>query len=343
MIERNPGLDTSRGIAMLLVVIGHNPILADMSPTLINFIFLFHVAAFFFISGFLIKPDGVDFNKLFFRIIAPFLLFGAALSLVKALVRKEDALLAFIGVLWGTGATSSSSQLWFLPALFLTLLSAQWIVGRWQRNLGLMAKCIDLAIILLLAYGALQLPDPPVEMLRRPGVAGSLGWIWNIDLVPVALLFCLVGHLVASNRLLAHVPMWALLVISILATVSVFILGARTDLNMRVMSPYLLAMIGGVAGAIMVLMLGQLVASTEILASFLTRVGRHTMSILLFHILFQNAALNILGRLAPHPSSSVALTGATVGVAAGLLCPMVGAMILDHYMPILRRILQQKG
>ena len=49
--SRDVTIDVARGIAIVLVVLGHNPALASAAPGFVDALFLFHVPLFFLLSG----------------------------------------------------------------------------------------------------------------------------------------------------------------------------------------------------------------------------------------------------------------------------------------------------
>ena len=55
--RRDESIDVARGIAIILVVLGHNRALSSAWPALVATIFLFHVPLFFFLSGCVLRPE----------------------------------------------------------------------------------------------------------------------------------------------------------------------------------------------------------------------------------------------------------------------------------------------
>lgn len=114
-------IDTMRGIAMVMVIYGH----IDGGSFVGKFVYLFHVPAFFFLSGYLFNPSvslGTYFQKRICRLLVPFVLFGSTVILINwaghiVMGSTYDALHYFKDMLLQVRGTDS--RIWFLPCLFL--------------------------------------------------------------------------------------------------------------------------------------------------------------------------------------------------------------------------------
>ena len=324
---RDAGIDCARGLAMVLVVLGHSPAFAGLSPQSVAWIFTFHVAAFFFISGALIRPERYSAAHSARRILMPFLLVGVLLAAIKCVLRGEDPLLAGLGLIWGTGATLPTSQLWFLPVLFLTLLALVTIARRGLTDRPAVTA-LTLAVLLVLAWLALDMPAPDwAELLRRPGVNGPLGWFFSLDLLPLATFFALAGYAAARAGWLARLRGWmawpALGVVTLC-----FLMGARTDMNMRLVQEFPLAITAGLAGCAGVFALGRGIATWPVPSRVMSMIGRHSMMILAFHVLVQNAAIAVVTRVIGDHAAGL-VTATLIGLAAGVILPMILSVGVD--------------
>lgn len=325
---RDAGIDCARGLAMMLVVLGHSPAFASLSPQSVAWIFTFHVAAFFFISGTLLRPDRFSAGHSARRILMPFVIVGVLLAAIKCVLRNEDPVLAALGLIWGTGATLPSSQLWFLPVLFLTLLASVVIARRGFRPDRPLIALAVLATLLGLASLALRLPAPDLaEPLRRPGVAGPLGWIFGLDLLPLATFFALFGYWAASAGLLLRLRGWMVLPAFAVVTVC-FLMGARTDMNMRLIHDFSLAILAGLSGCLGMWSLGRAATRVSLLSRVVSMIGQHSMMILAFHVLVQNAAVSVVTQVAGAQTAGLAVA-TVVGFVAGLVLPLALSIGID--------------
>lgn len=325
---RDQGIDCARGLAMVLVVLGHSPAFAGLSPASVAWIFTFHVAAFFFISGALLRPDRFDVAQVARRILGPFVVVGLLLGAVKCLWRGDDPVTALLGLIWGTGATVPTSQLWFLPALFVAMLLAAVLVRGGVRPDRPQIFAVVLVALLPLAWLALRLPAPDMAApLRRPGNSGPLGWVWSVDLLPLATFFILAGYGAAQADWLSRLRGWmawpALGVVTLC-----FLMGARTDMNMRLVQDFPLAILAGLAGCLAVWSVGRSIARAPGLSPAMALIGRHSMMILAFHVMAQNAAIAVVTRLVGvQPAGLVIAT--LIGLGAGVILPLILSLGVD--------------
>lgn len=125
-------INIMRGMAVLCVVIGHSFIATD-TPTILgfltNFVYIFHMPAFFFISGFLVKDQQMNWHdkitKIFHkakRLMVPYIfltlitiglkiLFGA---FARNPLNKSSLIVDVL-----VGRNNPNGGLWFLYALFV--------------------------------------------------------------------------------------------------------------------------------------------------------------------------------------------------------------------------------
>jgi fucose 4-O-acetylase-like acetyltransferase len=131
MKERIVYIDNAKGILILLVVIGHILIVANSQYNIIpyslaqEFIYSFHMPAFFIISGLLINPDswkkksvGSFFISKFKTLIVPYMFFEIIAILYKHFLLGEvtivQGLTNMVTFRCNVGAD------WFLPAMFVS-------------------------------------------------------------------------------------------------------------------------------------------------------------------------------------------------------------------------------
>lgn len=126
--SRNTHIDIARGIAILLVAVGHS------NPPFSHFIYLFHVALFFFISGYLFKPQYTDHPKVYIgkrikRLYVPFVAYGLLFLLIHNFL--YDCYLYNEGVYYSGESVQRYSAYDHLAALFHLL-----IFNRTEQLLG---------------------------------------------------------------------------------------------------------------------------------------------------------------------------------------------------------------
>lgn len=128
--ERLNWIDAFKGLAMILIVLGHSLRLGVVH----NFVYYFHVPAFFLIAGVVAREKA--FNKAFAlgqfkRLMIPYYVFGIISIAIYAILGSfaanslgvqsvNDVTENIICLLYGHSALSFNAPLWFLPALFVT-------------------------------------------------------------------------------------------------------------------------------------------------------------------------------------------------------------------------------
>lgn len=125
LTTRDSNIDTSRGLALILMVIGH----LGMKASIVQFIYSFHMPLFFFVSGMTARRSNNDsfmvyVNKRIRRVLVPYILFG----LIFADPGVKECLFVATGTRQGLAEASSLTPLWFLPCIFITDLILYFIL-----------------------------------------------------------------------------------------------------------------------------------------------------------------------------------------------------------------------
>ena len=121
--------DTARGVAILLVIIGHT----CPPPYTTAFIYAFHMPLFFVLSGLFLKVDeplGPFVQKKARTLLIPFVIYNLVLlasdwCIVALSPNHHEAVdipARLLGTLTGWHGASWNSSLWFLPCLFMAQL-----------------------------------------------------------------------------------------------------------------------------------------------------------------------------------------------------------------------------
>lgn len=138
--ERDRRLDSLAGVLIVLVVYGHVMLLVpgDGARAVELFIYLFHMPAFVWLSGYLTRMSRTwSVGRLVARLLFPFLVFELLQRILVAYLTDSAFSLGFPGISW---------TLWYLFALFVWRMAAILLVrSRWS---------IAIAVALSLAAGA---------------------------------------------------------------------------------------------------------------------------------------------------------------------------------------------
>lgn len=125
-------LDTAKGLALFLMIIGHSPLPHgfELARTAI---FIFHMPLFFIASGYLMVNRRFDTHKKFIKIIGPYLVLFL-LTIVPYYVLYND-----LSVLWifplmktrnlfGISIPFGIGPCWFLPCYFFSNIFVDFLI-----------------------------------------------------------------------------------------------------------------------------------------------------------------------------------------------------------------------
>lgn len=195
-----PWVDSMKGIGILFVVMGHT---CTYAP-LFRWIYSFHMALFFIISGLLFhpKPFVQTVKRKSFRLLVPYAFFATITFLYWALIERrlrhgnQSVLNVFCNLFVARAGSDNYPQnavLWFLPCLFVTeiLFSALYqgirFLTRNANNNALIQKLmlvIIAAVCLVLGY-----------TLGLCITSRGIRLPWALDIVPFSLTFVIIGYL----------------------------------------------------------------------------------------------------------------------------------------------------
>lgn len=330
-LERLNWIDRARGVGIVLVVLGHNPIFKGWPAGLIHdVIFLFHMPLFFYLAGLVQKEVSVPqyLRSRLRALLVPYLVAGILFLLVASKLDWGRIVVGLNGLALGIGDLMPQPHIWFLPCLFL--------VGLVQTILFRRVGELRTASLVLVLIGLAILSH--VAVVNLPGIHIAAGGVnysalpWSADLVPVGLLFFLMGIVVrrrSSGLVLkvkgAQPQIWVLFGLLLVAACLFAASGwMQLDLNHRVIEgfgvlPFAVMFVLGVS-AVCVLM----PSGPGIVFEYL---GRSSLVIFIFHYFVQS---RIASRLD-------GVDGALVGFVFGLIGPLAIDLVIRRY-PVLRWI-----
>lgn len=151
--QRYEWLDVAKGIAILLMILGHTSV-----PEPVNrFIFAFHMPLFFIASGYCTNWGKNTFLKFLAHksrtLLVPFFIYSALVLLIGVPTGQMD----LIGVLKG-GWASNCYPLWFVSILFFSLLLAKGIMAISNEKLRLFVWLSMAVVGSILKYKLIYLP-----------------------------------------------------------------------------------------------------------------------------------------------------------------------------------------
>lgn len=189
--KREPWVDIARSILIILVVLGHYSKASHWQlETPADYVFLFHMPAFFLISGYLCKPVKNDFKSFLFKKIKRFLLPYVSYLLTITLLRytifvtnyklnirffAKDIVKTVYG---GKYLNINEGVLWFLSCLFFVEVFWAFIDLKFKN---VFLKIIIVFFMFLLAH---------IHSNFFPGLSAPLG----IDVSFLALTYYVFGY-----------------------------------------------------------------------------------------------------------------------------------------------------
>ncbi|MCR5029471.1 MAG: acyltransferase family protein [Fibrobacter sp.] len=257
MTERNPVFDMMKGVAILLMVLGH----CRISDSLHHVIYLFHIPMFFIVSGYFYKPKafGALFKSDLKRLIFPYLIFSAVVFLkfsVDAFRLQDFSTLPKFAMSVASG-NFGVGPIWFLLALF------------WCRELfnaaGRSKWGIAVAVLVSVAVGAFGW-----------NVEHSLGLLIGVS----AIVFYALGFLWAKKKIVVHA--WMALLGVAISAVAFFGCG-EMDVHMLLYPLYPLNVLGALAVTFSLYWILEWASRFSALRNSLSFLGRASLLLLGVH------------------------------------------------------------
>lgn len=319
-------IDTARGLAILLVVLGHvlgglidSPLGAGAQEMRTAFlaIYMFHMPLFFLLAGLLVEQRlrrnrNRFLTRLLPTVVWPYFLWSVlqltAIWSIGALANRpvESIWPGVSSMLW-----QPVSQFWFLYALFFLHVIASFVLPRYGREALLLGALALKALMLVV--------DLPFA--ARLISAQALFYAIGVWLAPQG-----VERIVASRRPVLVAALWIALASCLIAATLDAAARYAPDLPVALASSPQLANIAwrfpaiaaALAGTLAILALS--VALRGSAAAFLAWLGQHTMPIFLLHILFIAGGRILLTRAGMGTSSLDLLV--PLVFALGLVFPL---------------------
>lgn len=265
--ERKAYLDIAKGIGILLVVAGHTD-----SP-LQAFLYQFHVPLFFFISGMLFHGDKPPRQYVCGKIRSLYLPYiaanFAALPIVAwkenwsvtVVLKKSFKILLMLDKIYLIGAS------WFLANLLWISLGIYGIYYLVEKQSRFWGRCMELLIV---AVGILAM------YVHLP---------YKVDTAFVGASFYILGKLWAEHGRAIPKRRWLTLGVILFLTSAL----NQVDMASNTYTYPLLFLLSACIGSACVLIVSNVLQNTRA-AIWLTKVGRNTRPILLWHFCWFKAA-----------------------------------------------------
>lgn len=278
--HRLPWVDIAKGMAIILMVIGHEV----TSHHTYALIYSFHMPLFFILSGYTFRPVTTwlrwwqKVKKAFVQVWLLAILMIALLGVETILLVKDFGIQGFLhsvlgGIFWSSNNSlrgmGGVGVMWFLIVFFWAKIlfdTLQVIAPSWGRGV----------VLLLLSIGSFLIAPNPLHWLPQA-----------LDIVPVAALFMWLGELwkMMDNRF-DYRSMGTRIGSGLLGIFWLACVGKAIYIELSVRH-YPLFLVGSVveafAGTILVCLVAKWVVRSQLLNRLLTTIGKHTLAVMCIH------------------------------------------------------------
>jgi fucose 4-O-acetylase-like acetyltransferase len=302
--ERIQWIDIAKAVGIFLVVACHNPYVIFHLVEVSRAVLSFHVPFFFAITGITLAAE-TPLKTLIVRsaslLWVYFVVALLSLPIVVVSAKSHGNLTDLLaGIAYGTGHNMHPVPLWFLVSLATSLIPA-WMLLRLAKRLGRdsekgTALAAGILGILIATLGAFWIDWQPYDTKQtiRWGTWLGSGAFWNIDLLPFATGFVLLGHALSRVFLIwkgLQKSRWAAVAwVGVFAILYLCFLPV-TDLYQRHITPPLASVMVACSGVIaMFAICISLTRSPRIV----TAVGAATLPILAAHQFIQKKIILLM-------------------------------------------------
>lgn len=279
-MKRKTYIDIAKGIATILVIIGH---CNYTNSKLVAWLYTFHMPLFFIINGLFISlnkyPTLKDFTKKkaksllipYFILSIPTFICSIALEVVKTKAIDIGYIFnRFIGIFIGWRKTEFDNGMWFILALFLSDILVYMILKYVEDNKKIKNnnKIIILSLINIILF--------TIGVIITKFVKG---FVWSIDVVPVCASFVLIGYLL--NKLNDKKNIFSNNKIGILMILINVVFGylnyklvGRSDIHGSNLGNGFYYLLSAIAGSVFIIYLSKMINTNKILET----IAKHSLS-----------------------------------------------------------------
>lgn len=269
-------LDIAKGIGMILVLLGHlqNDTVFSYSPyilSLCSWIFSFHMALFFIISGMLMaakdenkKDLKVFIGKRFRSIMVPYFWFSLIyifIVLYSLLIDKVVPLKTLFIQLWYVFGMYGMNVLWFLPALFAGEIIFVFITQRFKKHRSILVIMILLAVAIAANQLRGLLPNNN-ELYERINelIVTAIRPVFACSYIFIGY-YIYRGILLAASKLPKPLPL-IIPAVPVLLAINIYIntLNRPVDFRSMVLNNYLLYYLSSVCGSMAIILISMLMS-----------------------------------------------------------------------------------
>ena len=300
-------IDVTKGIGILLIVLGHN----NFDQSILTVIHTFNIPLFFFISGYLYhyskykQKPGYFLSQKFKRLVVPYFVANLIILCTFILLSffelnsfgVDSSINHLIGIVYGNGAPLNPPTVltntlnipsWFLLSLFCASLILYAIAYSHEKY--------GLPFSLLLSFLIILLGSEISKYVLLP---------WGFDIACVSMIFMFSGYLYNYYRmnllcnsfrrnLYSYICILFLYTAILSAVISI---NRGVDMNTRAYSNLVLFGIGGISGTQIIIEIAKKISQKEnLLTKAFAYLGRNSIIILLYHTFIPILFFDVLNR-----------------------------------------------
>lgn len=262
-------IDCIKGSGILLVAAAHIVLYGTPARDAIH---VFHMPLFFFLSGYLFKPDpdGVGYAvKKARHLLVPYFAFLFLLSvpiMVKMTLAGKGWAQLLVQLSGGQGIGGTMAVFWFVTCLYFTQQVMNFLLVRWRTGI------VALVVVVGLAASYVN--------LWYPWFALPL----NLHVVPAAMPYFFLGYLCKGRALpaAAAAPAWIGSAIAISLALSGYLVAQ--DMKYTIYGIPLLSLALALCMIVAFMQANLYLARVKPIAAVLTALGRYSMGIMFMHM-----------------------------------------------------------
>ncbi len=336
-------IDVSKGVAIILVTLGHNPYIGDTPGKAFEVIFSFHIPLFFFLSGLFFKSD-TSLSELILKkykaLLKPYLFTMFFVVVLYSFFKRQYSFPGYL--FWalyanGPDLPKSAIHLWFLPSLFITTVAC-WFLYRGFPFLKRSTGYQMISVVVMLVGGVIvarQLWSCDIgAVMTALGIGNGTilltGLPWSIDILPLTVSFFMLGYIcekIGPDRVVRSTGVVAAAIVIFVLIHSLY--HCTMDLNMRRYDNIAASTILAFSGICISLCLSSIISEWCVTVSgSIQYLGRHSLVVFILHPIIQGKVFYSLSERLP----TLPFLAFLVSFAAGIFVPLlVNYLFLERF------------
>ncbi len=268
-------LDISKGIGMILVILGH---CVGFGGLIHNLIFMFHMPLFFILSGYIFKrKENIQcIISKFKSLIIPYFilaLLGLIITIIIPQWRQELTLKGIISDLYLMNPdTVNISSIWFLVCLFWVTIIYN-LISKFSIKLNI--TIISALFILGTIYSKIREKFDIIPLNRLP---------FDLDVVLIAIFFFAIASILSKGKIINLDKICNIKIMPIYIGIVILCLFVNKTVNMHglTLENPILYIMGGFAGSIIVIYISKVIEKYDLfkIKHLLLWMGRNTLVML---------------------------------------------------------------